>query len=231
MKNNRLQMLFVVVLTALTTWAQDNNRLQLSEVTAKVSTNFDLPVHMENDNPNIVAAQFEVMMPQGVTLKTVGNSSDETRYITKEPNRLIDHSVRVKQIGSESSGYRYRVMMLSPGNKTIHANPGQMSAIRGSIDNAATLEENQTYPITLQNVVLSDSLGHNVLTGYDSGSLFISSSADFVVRDISITGGSTETWGSYDRFEPLQDFTLTWTVRTSVHRPTRAWRDGASKYI
>ena len=213
MKNNRLQMLFVVVLTALTTWAQDNNRLQLGEVTAKVGTNFDLPVHMENDNPNIVAAQFEVTMPQGVTLKTVGNSSDETRYITKEPNRLIDHSVRVKQIGSESSGYRYRVMMLSPGNKTIHANRGQMFAIRGSIDNAATLEENQTYPITLQNVVLSDSLGHNVLTGYDSGSLFISSSADFVVRDISITGGSTETWGSYDRFEPLQDFTLTWTVK------------------
>ncbi|MBQ8065920.1 MAG: hypothetical protein IJ570_01035 [Prevotella sp.] len=213
MKNNRLQMLFVVVLVALTTWAQDNNRLQLGEVTAKVGTNFDLPVHMENDNPNIVAAQFEVTMPQGVTLKTVGNSSDETRYITKEPNRLIDHSVRVKQIGSESSGYKYRVMMLSPGNKTIHANRGQMFAIRGSIDNAATLEENQTYPITLQNVVLSDSLGHNVLTGYDSGSLFISSSADFVVRDISITGGSTETWGSYDRFEPLQDFTLTWTVK------------------
>ena len=213
MKNNRLQMLFVAVLMALASWAQDNNRLQLGEVTAKVGTNFDLPVCMENTNPNIVAAQFELTMPQGVTLKTVGNSSDDVRYITKEPNRLIDHTVRVKQIGSESSGYRYRVMMLSPGNKTIHANRGQMFAIRASIDNAATLVENQSYPITLQNVVLSDSLGRNVLTGYDSGSLYISSSADFVVRDISITGGSTEQWGSYDRFEPLQDFTVTWTVK------------------
>ena len=209
----RLQMLFMAVMLSLATWAQDNNRLQLGEAAAKVGTTFDLPVNLENTNPNIVAAQFELTVPQGVTLKTVENSSDETRYITKEPNRLIDHSVRVKQIGSESSGYRYRVMMLSPGNKTIHANRGQMFAIRASIDNAATLEENQTYPITLQNVVLSDSLGHNVLTGYDSGSLFISSSADFVVRDISITGGSTEKWGSYDRFEPLQDFTVTWTVK------------------
>ena len=213
MRNNRLQMLFVTVLVALSTWAQENNWLNLGGVTAKVGTSFDLPVSMDNINNDIVAVQFELTLPQGVTLKTVENSSDETRYITKAPNRLIDHTVRVKLISTSSSGYSYRVMMVSPENKAIHANRGQMFAMRGSIDNAATLEENQTYPISVQKVVLSDSQGHNVMTGFGNGSLFISSSADFVVRDISITGGSTEQWGSYDRFEPLQDFTLTWTVK------------------
>ena len=213
MRNNRLQMLFVTVLVALSTWAQENNWLNLGGVTAKVGTSFDLPVSMDNINNDIVAVQFELTLPQGVTLKTVENSSDETRYITKEPNRLIDHTVRVKLISTSSSGYSYRVMMVSPENKAIHANRGQMFAMRGSIDNAATLEENQTYPISVQKVVLSDSQGHNVMTGFDSGSLFISSSADFVVRDISITGGSTQQQGSRDRFDPQQDFTLTWTVK------------------
>jgi len=214
MRNKRiLTLLAAMLLTALATWAQDNNRLQLGDVAAKVGTTFDLPVNLENTNPNIVAAQFELTVPQGVTLKSVENSSDETRYITKEPNRLNDHVVRVKQIGTESSGYRYRVMMLSPENKTVSANRGQLFAIRASIDNAATLEDDQTYPVSLQNVVLSDAQGRNVLTGFDAGQLHISSSADFVVRNVSITAGSTEQWGSYDRFEPLQDFTLTWTVK------------------
>lgn len=213
MRNNRLLMLLTGMLMTLTTWAQNNNRLQLGEVTAKVGTSFDLPVCMENTNYDIVAVQFELTVPQGVTIKTVENSTNETRYITKEPNRLIDHTVRVKQLSSSSSGYTYRVMMLSPENKTIHANRGQMFAMRATIAGAATLEENQTYPITLQKVVLSDSQGHNVLTGYDNGSLTISSSADFVVRDISITSGSTEQYDGRDRFEPQQDFTLTWTVK------------------
>lgn len=228
MRNNRLTMLFVLVLTTLSTWAQDNNRLLLGEVTAKVGTSFDLPVIIENTCPDIVATQFELTLPQGVSLRTVNNSSDEVRYITKEPNRLTDHTIRVKQLSTSSSGYRYRVMMLSPENKTIHANRGQVFAIRASIDNAATLEEGQTYPISLQNVVLSDVQGHNVLTGYDSGSLSINPSADFVVRDISITAGSTVQQGGRDRFEPQQDFTLTWTVKnigSQANEPMEGWSE------
>ena len=61
----RLQMLFMAVMLSLATWAQDNNRLQLGEAAAKVGTTFDLPVNLENTNPNIVAAQFELTVPQG----------------------------------------------------------------------------------------------------------------------------------------------------------------------
>ena len=64
MKNNRLQMLFVVVLVALSTWAQESNWLNLGGVTAKVGTSFDLPVNMDNINNDIVAIQFELTLPQ-----------------------------------------------------------------------------------------------------------------------------------------------------------------------
>ena len=207
--------ILLLLLVTTTAWAQqEDNKLSVGEVTAKVGTTFDLPVYMENTSSKLTAIQFDVTVPDGIKFYTAENSYDEKRYVTKEQNRLNDHEVRVKWLPTYN-GYAantYRVIMVSPTNKTVRANRGKLFSMRAYSSNDVDLEENGEYPFTVSNVVLSDSLGNNMVTSYANGKLIVAGSPDFVVRNISITSDGSGTEGGRKKFDPEQEFTLQWTV-------------------
>ncbi|MBQ5895221.1 MAG: carboxypeptidase regulatory-like domain-containing protein [Bacteroidaceae bacterium] len=194
MKINRLLNLVVtMLLLAVTATAQDVNKLYLSEMTGMKNRSLDMPVYLENTSSRIVAFQFDVKTPEGVTLKTSGNKADETR--------AIDHKVNVRQLSDGT----YRVMMLSSTNKTVRANRGSVASIVASISDSAPLEENGVYPIILSNVVISDSLGNNVMTSFENGALRIGANPDFIVKDVALAGNGT--------VNPKDSITVSWTVQ------------------
>ena len=194
MKINRLLNLVVtMLLLAVTATAQDVNKLYLSEMTGMKNRSLDMPVYLENTSSRIVAFQFDVKTPEGVTLKTSGNKADETR--------ATDHKVNVRQLSDGT----YRVMMLSPTNKTVRANRGSVASIVASISDSAPLEENGVYPIILSNVVISDSLGNNVMTSFENGALRIGANPDFIVKDVALAGNGT--------VNPKDSITVSWTVQ------------------
>ena len=179
MKINRLlNLVIATLLLAATATAQDVNKLYLSEMTGMKNRSLDMPVYLENTSSGIVAFQFDVKTPDGVTLSTSGNKADDTR--------ATDHKVNVRKLSDST----YRVMMLSPTNRPIRANRGSVASIVASIGNNAPLEENGVYPIILSNVVVSDSLGNNIATSFENGALRIGANPDFIVKDVALVAAA-----------------------------------------
>ena len=195
MKINRLlNLVIATLLLAATATAQDVNKLYLSEMTGMKNRSLDMPVYLENTSSGIVAFQFDVKTPDGVTLSTSGNKADDTR--------ATDHKVNVRKLSDST----YRVMMLSPTNRPIRANRGSVASIVASIGNNAPLEENGVYPIILSNVVVSDSLGNNIATSFENGALRIGANPDFIVKDVALVGSSKTV-------NPKDSITVSWTVQ------------------
>lgn len=174
--------------------AQDVNRLYAGDVTGMMSASVYVPFYLENSNPGITAVQFDLTVPEGVTMAT-------STYIQTEDTRVANHRVKALRQGSSQT---YRFILLSPTNQPLRANRGAIFSVRATISGTAPLEEGATYPLTVSNVVLSDSLGHNVMTAYDDGSLTLSANPDFTVTDVSLTSGST--------VSPGDEISLSWTV-------------------
>lgn len=184
-----------MLLLAVTATAQDVNKLYLSEMAGMKSRSLDMPVYLDNTNPGIVAFQFDVNTPEGVTISvsSLDNKPSDTR--------AVDHRVNVRKLSDGS----YRVIMLSPTNKPFRANKGSLATIMATITDSAPLEENQTYPITLSNVVLSDSVGKNVMTAFESGTLKIGANPDFIVTNVAVKDVTT--------VSPLDSVAISWTVQ------------------
>ncbi len=189
---------YILIMCLALAWSssalgQDVNRLYLGDISAMVSTSVDMPVYVENTNPNITAIQFNVTVPEGVTLST--SNSD----YTLESTRVVDHRVRGTKLAAS-----YRYILLSPTNKTLKANRGKVFSIKASLESTSALQEGESYPLTLSDVVLSDSLGNNVLTEFNAGSLSIYPNPDFTVSSVSMTTASP--------ISPSNAINLSWTV-------------------
>ena len=195
MKTFRTLFLLAWLLIGQTAVAQDVNRLYAGDVSAMKSTSVYVPVYLENTNPNVVAVQLDLVVPEGVTMETSAS------YIKTESTRVVDH--RVKALGN-SSMRTYRYILMSPTNQPLRANRGALFSVRANISGTAPMEEGGTYPVTVQNVVVSDSLGNNVMTGYDNGSITISANPDFTVSNVALTSNAT--------VNPSDEISLAWTV-------------------
>lgn len=187
-----------MLLLTLEAAAQDVNKLYLGDVTGMKSRSVDVPLYVENTNPDVAALQFDIAVPAGVTLSTT--SSDCIIDYT----RSTDHRMSVRALTSSESGRTYRIIMLSPMNSKFKANKGKVATFKASISSTASLEEGMTYPFTVSGAVLSDSLGSNVLTEYQSGSITIGANPDFTISGVQLTGAST--------VNPQDSVTLKWTV-------------------
>ncbi len=167
-------------------YAQNVNKLKVGDISCMKSVSADMPFFLENTNPNVVALQFEVTVPQDVTINT------NTSTAKMELLRTADHQLRIASLGSQ----RYRVMVMSPTNKTFRANKGKLFSLRTSVASTAAMQEGESYPVTISNVVISDSLGHNVMTAYEAGSITIEPCPDFTVSNIGIISGDVTPEGS-----------------------------------
>ena len=196
MKKFRLLNLVVsLLLLATGVTAQDVNKLSLGDASCMKGLSIDLPLYLENTNPAIVALQFDMSVPDGATIST---SSLDSKA---EPTRTVDHRINVRKLPSG----QYRVIMLSPTNKPFRANKGAVGTIKAKLSETAPLVEGETYPLAISGVVLSDSLGGNVMTAYENGSLSIGANPDFVIENVELNGAST--------VSPNDSVAISWSVK------------------
>ena len=193
MKKSLFNLLVFCLLGVIAAGAQGVNTLKAGDISCMKSVSVDMPFFLENTNPKVVALQFEVTVPQGVSISTT------TATAKPELTRTADHQIQVASLGSQ----RYRVMMLTPTNTPLRANKGKVLSLRTSVSSTAPLQEGETYPVTINNVVIVDSLGNDVATGQEDGSLTLEPCPDFTVGDISITSGDVSPEGTVS---------LEWTI-------------------
>ncbi|MBQ8695097.1 MAG: hypothetical protein IJ513_05570 [Bacteroidaceae bacterium] len=196
-KFSLLNLVVALLLLATGATAQDVNKLSLGDASCMKGLSIDLPLYLENTDPAIVALQFDMSVPEGATISTTSTDSKA------DPTRTVDHRINVRQL---SSG-QYRVIMLSPTNKPFRANKGTIGTIKAKLSDTAPLVEGETYPLAMSGVVLSDSLGRNVMTASGNGSLSIGANPDFVIENVVLNGTST--------INPKDSVTISWSVRNT----------------
>ena len=185
-----------LLLMAVGAQAQQVNKLYAGNVNCMKNTVIDLPIYLDNTSPNVVAVQFEVSLPEDV-------SNSNSQSVKLDYNRVNDHQYRLVSLGKEANHERYRIMVISPTNKSFRANRGKLFTLSTAITADANLELGETYPVTISHVVIGDSLGHNVMTGFDNGSLTLKPSPDCQASAPSITSGNVTPGGTV---------ALTWNV-------------------
>ena len=189
--------------------AQEVNKLVGGDATCMKSVSVDMPFYLENTNPGVVALQFEVTVPAGVSISTDASTAK------MDLTRTIDHRARIASLGSQT----YRVMVMSPTNKPFKANRGKVFSLKTSVATDAALTEGDTYPVTIRNVIVSDSLGHNVMTAFADGSITLETCPDFTVSSIAVTSGDVQPGGKVS---------LTWDV---INKGARDSQGGWSEQI
>ena len=181
--------------------AQDLNKLWIPDVTATAGEQVTIPVYVRNTCNDLVGAQFELTLPNGVTLDA--NSGQVS-------SRCTDHEVLIRR-----NGNAWRVMVYSPSNTRIQGNAGIVVNMQATLGNNFQAEGH--YPMSIDRVILSSSEGNNVITAHDCGELIIGPSADFIVRNVR---SLTET------LIPGETFTATWTVTNQGHaRSHSGWKE------
>lgn len=132
-----------MLLAVMTAAAQ---RLTLPDLVVSPSSTVTVPVGLETDG-DVVAAQFSINMPSGVTASSLSVRLTE---------RAVDHQVVMRDKGGNS----YMVMVFSPTNTALRGNSGDLVTFSATIGD---LIVGQDYPMTLSDVALSDVSGANVL--------------------------------------------------------------------
>ncbi|MBR3915996.1 MAG: hypothetical protein IKJ49_02525 [Bacteroidaceae bacterium] len=196
-KFSLLNLVVALLLLATGATAQDVNKLSLGDASCMKGLSIDLPLYLENTDPAIVALQFDMSVPEGATISTTSTDSKA------DPTRTVDHRINVRLLPSG----QYRVIMLSPTNKPFRANKGTVGTIKAKLSDTAPLVEGETYPLAMSGVVLSDSLGRNVMTASGNGSLSIGANPDFVIENVELNGAST--------VNPKDSVTISWSVRNT----------------
>lgn len=177
------------------------NTLTIPDVTVAQGGSIDLPVHLDN-TADIVAVQFTLVVPNGVTLQT------ETARLTERSN---GHSLTFKAMGSN----KYKAMLFSSQNNPLVARTGKLLSV--VLKASTTMKEGEVLPLQLSDVVIADQTGSNLATGYSAGMLTIAKMPDLSVGNIS-----TET----TRFVPEEKVTVRWNVTNVGGLPTRSgWNE------
>lgn len=210
MKKTLVFLFTSLLFMAVEAQAQQVNKLYAGNVSCMKNMSIDMPFYLDNTNPKVVGLQFEVSVPEGVTINT-SSSNCKLDY-----TRVDDHQIRIASLGSR----RYRVMMLSPTNQPVRANKGKVFTLSTTVAADAPLQEGETYPVTISNVVIGDSLATNVMTAYNNGSIKIEPSPDFTPSDVAVTSGDVT---------PGENVTLSWNINNIGSRASNGgWSESIS---
>lgn len=162
----RYLMLLMVLMAMCGIHAQTNNRLVIPDVTVQLGQT-QLPIHIENMD-EIVAVQFDLTLPTGMTAEAVGTLS----------NRGDDHQVTVRSMG----GQRWRVLLYSPQNRPLKGQSGVVMYVPVTIP--SSYAEGSEHQLIVSDVTLSNVQTENVLTGVDVGKVKISKLPDLKAKNI-----------------------------------------------
>ena len=158
----------LMAVLAVAAKAQSINRLILPDVAVQTGPS-QIPVSIENDDP-IVAAQFDLTLPAGVT-------AGQTAVMT---SRSDGHVMAVRPL----DGSRYRVMLYSAENRPLLGQSGVVAYI--PIVVPSSVEEGSEHQLVVTDAVLSDLSADNVLTESVAGQLRVSRLPDLVVRNVAV---------------------------------------------
>ncbi|MBR4563856.1 MAG: hypothetical protein IKO26_05330, partial [Paludibacteraceae bacterium] len=200
-----LCMLFALAVSVTAT-AQTANKLSVGAVQLEPNTSISLPFSMDN-NSEIVAVQFNLTVPQGVTLDLSSLTLSD---------RKADHQAIVRN--TTAGGYTF--MVYSPTNAAIQGSEGELMNMQLSIDNSLSL--GVANPLELSAVVLSLRDGTNAVTAVQNGSVQ-------AIKYVTITAatcehGHIEGAGIYVAGLPV---TLTAVPEATYH--LLSWEDGSNQ--
>lgn len=170
-----INLVLLLITVIMGVQAQEVNKVYLKDVEAIKGKTITLPIYLNNTSSNIVAVQFDLTLPDYASINT------STAQLIEE--RTDDHDVSVMGI---SSGYNtYRFMVYSPNNKPIKGHDG--SIINIEIPLSESMQEGVAYKMELSKVILSDSRGNNVMTGFNGANLTIKPTPDFEITEPKIS--------------------------------------------
>jgi hypothetical protein len=157
----------MVLMTMAGVKAQTNNRIVIPDVTVQLGQT-QLPVNIENTD-EIVAAQFDLTLPTGMTAEAVGTLS----------NRGDDHLVTVRSMG----GQRWRVLLYSPQNRPLKGQSGVVMYIPITIP--TSYAEGSEHQLIVSDATLSNIKTENVMTSIEVGKVTITKLPDLIAKNIT----------------------------------------------
>lgn len=203
-----LCLFLLLAMSILGAAAQQKNRLYLQDINAIKDHDVSLPVFLENTNQDIVAIQFDLSIASNNIYLI-----EESAVLSKD--RCDDHTLKVVYQGYNKYKLTYTFMLISPTNKPIKANGGEVFSIPVQIPD--DIEEEKPFALTLSNVVLSDSKCTNVATGSGDANLTVNPTPDFEVSDILAHASS---------FMPGEQMQVSWKVNNIGNADAKGgWRE------
>ncbi len=186
----------LLILTTLGIQAQNVNRLYIPDMEVMAGTTIQIPICLENTNPDIVAAQFKVVFPEQL----------EIHATPVQTERLSGHTIQMKK---HTDGWL--MMVYSAENTPFRGNSGALFTIEATVP--STLSPDTLMTCTKVSAFLSDSLGNNVLTEASVGTIRIAPAPDFTVTDIL---------SEVEEVQPSGMLPLSWLVKNQGKAATRA---------
>lgn len=165
---NLISTLTLLLLCVLTASAQTNT-LGIPNVTVAAGKQISLPVNLDN-TADVVAVQFTLTVPQGITLKP------SAAILTE---RVDGHSVTMRSIGSG----KYMAMVFSGSNKPLVGRTGILMSV--PLTAASWLDDGTELQLTMSDVVISAADGRNIVTGFNAGTVKIVKSPDLTVSAVN----------------------------------------------
>lgn len=201
MKNRYFFTMACVLLANIASIFGQNNTISIPDVYVGNGKSISLPINMDN-TADVVAVQFTLSVPEGLTLTTASASLTE---------RSDGHTVTLRAL----DGGKYMAMIFSSENKPIKGRTGQLLSVTLNASNS--LAEGTQLPLTLSDVVMGARDASNLLTGYSAGKVTIAKLPDLEVTEV-VTDQSS--------LSPEGTVSVRWQVANIGELPTTAgWKE------
>ena len=170
-----LSALMALLFVAVGAFAQ--NTLTVADFTAAAGKEAAVPIYLTNSD-DVVAMQFDIQLPYAKS----GNA------VTLVAARSNGHTVSIRK----RSDLNYTVVVMSLQNNALRGNAGQVLRFPVTVSDEAQADD--TLPVTLTNIVLTDRQGHNIASAQEHTATFTvlrTPTPDFIVQGLTIDGNST----------------------------------------
>lgn len=175
--------------------------LTVPDVSVSSGMSIDLPINLTN-TADVVAVQFLLTMPEGITLDV------STAALTE---RADGHSVVMRQ----KSDSTYLTMVYSAANNAFIARTGTLLTVTLWADES--LETGDTLCMSISDVAIAAADGSNLDTGSSAGLIIIDSGPDLAVSDVTTNATS---------LAPGDTITMSWTVENVGGKATEdGWQE------
>ena len=201
---NKIKHLFILVCLSVlysATIIAQNNTLSIPDTLIRKSQTLSLPIYMENTD-DIVAMQFTLEFAEKIQIQKESVELSE---------RANGHTITMRKVGKNN---KYKLMIVSAQNTPFKGNKGAILSIPLTVADDA--EDGEKLSILLNEVILTDGKGNNIVTKASGGSLTIT------YVDLAVTAVRT----GITEISPKGKMTVNWTVENlGTISSTAGWKE------